>query len=161
MQDSTPFLKEYTEDSLAKAEGLITKGWIKGHWAVDKYGKPCPPESEQACAWCEEGAIKAATHYIAMDPETGEETPERLSLREKVRKACTALLQASDERHAVAYIKAHKAHETSRNLDGAISGIPHVNDATDTQHSWVIGAFQRARKLCNLAHWPGTPQGTN
>lgn len=158
-----PFLKEFVEESLAKAEGLITMGWIKGNWAVNAKGEPVAPEDESACKWCEEGAIRAATHHIGVNPETGQEDdPERVALRAEIRKVCSSLLQASDERHATAYVKAHKAHTkgmggTSTYLDGATSGIPHVNDAPGTEHSFIVGAFQRARKLAGLARWPGRP----
>jgi len=152
-----PLIKGLVEESLAKAEGLITMGWVKGHWAIDATGKDVPPESESACKWCEEGAINAATYHLGVNPETGQEDDEaRLSLRQRVRRACAALLQAGDERHATAMARAAKRHTTSHWVGGAVSGIPGINDDPSTEHGFIIGAFQRARKLANLAKWGGT-----
>lgn len=46
---------------------LIRIGWNRGHLAVDHEGKSCAPESDQACEWCEHGAVLAITRARLMD----------------------------------------------------------------------------------------------
>lgn len=43
--------------------------WIVGREAIDAEGYACAPESEQACAWCTIGVLRAVTHYDP-DPPT-------------------------------------------------------------------------------------------
>lgn len=71
-QPATDQAPQYLERALQLLEKPGPHGqpnsWITMREAIDKDGKPCNPESEQAQAWCTIGVIKAVTHYDP-DPE--------------------------------------------------------------------------------------------
>lgn len=48
-------------------EIIKTRGWTQGHFAVDKNGDIASWSSDEACAFCLEGAVNRASKELALD----------------------------------------------------------------------------------------------
>lgn len=90
--------------------------WIVGREAIDSSGMPCAPESEQACAWCTIGVVKAVTHYDPISPD-------------KAYTYCLSIMNLANP----AYVATGNKHAQ-----------PELNDEASTSFDTIRRYFQRA-----------------
>lgn len=129
-------LKHAVKEALLKTEELLRIGWCKT-WALNKEGKSVKPESEEACKWCLEGALIAATYYHEEEDA------------KQIREYCVALIQTANKE----FIPATISNQTSATRIHELSLIPTLNDRRASTQEEVISWVVKARKLAERAKW--------